>query len=180
MSQLSLVRFTRRVPLGSAALLLLALVLNLAPTAPPVYAQGKGKPGGGGSVPPPPPVKYQIQFWSIPGAIEIDDIYDTNNSGQTVGSYRIDLDGDGVFDTWHGYLYDPEINAQWGVDLNDIVQNIPAGWSIRKATAINAFGQIAAYITPIDAPLSQVQAVVIDMNEELTTMYFLPDRDFTI
>ena len=105
---------------------------------------------------------------------------DTNNQRQSVGSISVDLNGDGVADSTHGFMYDPNITLAFGVDLNDIVEGIPTGWHIRKATAINEVGQIAAYIEPTgNTSLSVLQAVVIDMNPLLPTLQIIPDRAFT-
>ena len=126
-----------------------------------------------------PPVRYQVQLWTVPGA-KIYEVIDTNNQRQSVGSINVDTDNDGVADSNHGFLYDPVISLAFGVDLNDIVEGIPIGWHIRKATAINEVGQIAAYIEPTGSTsLSVLQAVVIDMNPLLPTLQIIPDRGFT-
>jgi len=127
-----------------------------------------------------PPVRYQVQLWTVPGS-KSDEPLDMNNRQQTVGSSLRDLDGNGVGDRIIGFLYDPEIDPEIGVDLNEIVVNIPVGWHIRKASAINDVGQIAAYIEPTGSPsLSVLQAVVIDMNTLLPTLEVIPDRGFTV
>lgn len=139
-------------------------------------------------LPPLPPVRYQVQFWTVPavtGNVYLGDVYDTNSALQTVGSCWIDTNGDGYTDETHAYLYDPIQDADFAVDLNSVVlgipvvSGIPAGWSIRKATAINENRQIVAYIEPIAAPLTKLQPVMIDMNQTPWTMYELPDRSFT-
>ena len=87
--------------------------------------------------PPLPPVRYQIQYWTIPGAIEVQDIYDTNSAGQTVGSFRIDLNGDGISDASRAYLYDPSVDTEFGIDLNLLVSNIPGtNRSVRPGTKV--------------------------------------------
>ena len=127
-----------------------------------------------------PPVRYQIQLWTVLGAINLE-VIDTNNQRQTVGSIGVDTDSDGVADSNHGYLYDPNITLGVAVDLNDIVEGIPLGWHIRKATAINEVGQIAAYIEPTGSTsLSVLQAVVINMkNLPMPKLQIIPDRAFT-
>jgi hypothetical protein len=139
----------------------------------PLEAQsGKPKPA------PLPPVRYQVQLWTVPG-FTVSEVNDTNNQCQTVGAAAADLNGDQVLD-FHGFIYDPAIDPEAGIDLNDIVVGIPNGWNIRKATAINEVGQIAAYIEPTGNPtLTVLQAVVIDMNQLPPTLQVIPDRAFT-
>jgi hypothetical protein len=127
-----------------------------------------------------PPVRYQVQLWTVTGADGPPEVLDMNNQEQTVGSIWVDLDGNGVGDRIHGFLYDPDIDREFGVDLNDIVVNIPDGWYIKKATAINEVGQIAAYIEPtVRTSPSAFQAVVIDTRPLMPTLRIIPDRAFT-
>lgn len=159
--------------IGTATMMCLMIL------ATPVKAQS-GKP----KQPPLPPVRYQVQLWTVPGAINYD-VTDTNNQRQTVGSAGGDLDGDGVADGSHGFFYDPDIDLEVGLDLNDVVAGIPAGWYIRKATAINEVGQITAHIEPTanmtgSASLSVLQAVVIDMDQFPPSLQVIPDRAFTV
>ncbi len=157
----------RRFQIPIAALLMLGL------SATSLHA---GKPGSNPPPPPPPlPVKYQVQFWTVSGASSVSDVYDTNNQSQTVGSCIVNNDGS----VPHAFLYDPNVDPEFAVDLNTIVSNIPIGWSIRKATAINNVGEIVAYIEPIGAPLSELQPILIDMNQFPPVMYLVPDREFT-
>ena len=147
--------------------------------ATPANAQS-GKP----KQPALPPVRYQVQLWSVPGATGFD-VSDTNNQRQTVGAATVDLNGDGVGDSRYGFLYDPSIDLEVGLDLNDIVAGIPDGWYIRMATAINEVGQIVAHIEPIanmtgSPSLSEIQAVVIDMNQTPPSLHVIPDRAFTV
>ncbi len=157
----------------------LGLSTSLATTA---LAQGKGKPGKGGGGSTLPPVRYQVQFWTIPGAIYIGQVSDTNSFGQTVGSFEYDRDGDGRSDTLRAYLYDPDVDPAYRVDLNLIVAGIPGGWEIRNATAINEVGQIAGYIAPATSTLGSptlLQAVMIDLAQNPPQLYAVPDGTFT-
>ncbi|XZE43923.1 hypothetical protein SH467x_003504 [Pirellulaceae bacterium SH467] len=145
----------------------------------PVKGQS-GKP----KQPPLPPVRYQVQLWMVPGATNYD-VTDTNNQRQTVGSVGVDLDGNGVADGSHGFFYDPDLDLDIGLDLNDVVAGIPAGWYIRKATAVNEVGHITAHIEPTanmtgSNSLSVLQAVVIDMNQVPPSLQVIPDRAFTV
>ncbi len=156
-----------------------ATVMCLMILTTPTKAQA-GKP----KQPALPPVRYQVQLWTVPGAINYD-VTDTNNQRQTVGSVGVDLNGDGLGDASRGFLYDPDIDLEVGVDLNDVVVDIPVGWYIRKATAINEVGQITAHIEPIanmtgSTSLSVLQAVVIDMNQFPPSLQAIPDRAFTV
>jgi hypothetical protein len=142
------------------------------------------------SPPPPPPVYYQAQFWAVggpisgypvPGLLDINQVYDSNSRGQTVGAFRLDLDGDGAPDAngSRAYLYDPAVNLEYAVDLNQIVQGIPEGSVIRQARAINEAGQIAAYLASNDGSTFLPQPVVIDLTQQPPRLYAIPDRDLT-
>lgn len=157
--------------IGTATLMCLMIL-----TTPDMVQAGKPKPP-----PPPPPVRYQVQLWTVPGAIW-HEVLDTNNKLQSVGSIGVDFDGDGVSDRTDAFLYDPGVTPGAGVDLNDIVFGIPTGSYIRKATAINEVGQIAAYIARGESlnPTDELQAVVIDMNPTIPVLHVIPDRGFTI
>lgn len=159
--------------------LLLIAIVALGLSADFAVAQKPGKGGGGPAL---PPVRYQVQFWTIPGAIYVGELNDTNSVGQTVGSFEFDRDGDGQTDTIRAYLYDPSVDLEYGIDLNLIVAGIPPDWEIRKATAINEFGQIAGYIAPATANMGSptlLQAVMIDLNPTIPVLHVLPDRSFT-
>ncbi len=158
----------------------LAALVMLGLSATAVFA---GKPVK--NPPPPQPVESQVQFWSVAsvagGNVTVGDIYDTNSKLQTVGSCVIDYNSDGVTDATHGILYDPSVDTQYAIDLNTIVSNIPPAWAIRKASAINEVGQIAAYIEPIAAPPCCSAATGHDwyLDQTPPKMYAVPDRDFT-
>jgi hypothetical protein len=146
---------------------------------------GKGKPSDGGEDP--PPVLYQIQYFDMPN-LEYGEITDANNSGQVVGWYAFDLDGDGAGETWRAFLYDPALDADQAIDLNLIVAGIPDGWAIRKANAINKWGDIAAYLEPIASggSLTELEAGMIDMNavdpltgENIPQLHIIPDSSLT-
>ncbi len=150
-------------------LLLTSVILTLSATIAMA-----GKPGNN-PPPPPKPVQYQPRLWTIPGSDYIQ-VFDTNNKLQTVGSCNVLVSG--ILEL-HAYLYDPSVDVALGIDLNLLVSNIPAGWSIRRATAINEVGQVVAYMEPIGAPLAQLQPVMIDLNQNPPVMYSVPDRYFT-
>ena len=142
----------------------------------------KGKPGGGED-PPPPPVRYQFQLIDMPDSQSDDTrvfVRDINTFGQAVGSYFVDLDGDGVTDTFGPFLYDPQFPTAQAVDLNEIVSGIPEGWSIRQSRAINVWGDICVHLQPksIIAP-ENVQAAMIDMSVTPPQLHIIPDGDFT-
>jgi hypothetical protein len=139
------------------------------------------KPRKNSPPPPPPPVYYQVQFYTVntPGALKLYNT-DTNNVGQTVGAFSIDLNGDGVADGNRAYLYDPAVNLDCAVNLNDIVLGIPAGSIIRSAQAINETGLIAAFLVPTDGSDLRRQAVVIDLNQNTPMLYSIPDSHLTV
>lgn len=157
--------------IGTATLMCLMIL-----TTPYKVQAGKPTPPS-----PLPPVRYQVQLWTVPGAINLE-LRDTNNQMQTVGAAAVDLDNNGVSDSYHSFLYDPAIALGGGIDLNDIVAGIPAGWHIRKATAINEVGQITAYIAFGESvsTSNELQAVVIDMTTATPSLHVIPDRDFTV
>ena len=158
----------RGLLIGAATLMCLMIL------ATPVKAQSKKTTSL-------PPVRYQVQLWTVSGAT-VQQVFDTNNQLQTVGSCLVDLDSDGVDDSQHGFLYVPAITPGVGVDLNDIVDGIPNGWTIRRASAISESGlQIAAHIGFGESlfPSNELQAVVIDMNPLIPVLHLIPDRAFT-
>ena len=63
--------------------------------------------------------------------------------------------------------------------------NIPVGWYIRKATAINEVGQIAVYLsdTKTLSPSSKLQAAVIDMTPTSPgppVLHLIPDQGLSV
>ncbi|MBL8820142.1 MAG: hypothetical protein JNL58_29230 [Planctomyces sp.] len=153
--------------------------LSILTFSAPAFAQKPPK-GGGTTL---PPVRYQVQLWAVPGALSLDEVQDMNSQGQTVGSFNYDGNGDGAADARRAFLYDPNSNLEQGVDLNTVVNGIPDGWVIRKATSINDVGQIAAYMYPTATAWGQapeeVRAVMIEWNQAPPTLYEIPDRNIT-
>ncbi len=149
------------------------LMLGLSATA--LHA---GKPGSNPPPPPPQPIKYQVQFWNVPGGTKNFSVLDTNNSGQTVGYYTIGVNSDGITLVQRAFLYDPDVNTLLAFDLNDIgVIGLEPGWTIREAKAINEVGQIAVAIVPInDLKTTFVQSAIIDLNQTPPTLYTIDDE----
>ncbi len=95
-----------------------------------------------------------------------------NENAAIVGDYRA-LSG-----LMSGFLYDPAINAQQAIDLNDMV-DIPEGWMIRAGYGINDRGAIVAAIVKLSAldpadPAFEIHGVLIDTREERVNGKWIP------
>jgi hypothetical protein len=156
----------------------LSLSVVLASTAAPLYAQGKGKPGGGGSNPPPPPpvvpypVRYEIRFFQRPdGSAQPLYILDSNNNGQAVGYYPAVING---VTTHRAFFYDAfGDNPRQVTDLTQVVTGLPEGWTVRRATGINQYGEMSAYIEQANSNPLVIRAVVIDVD---LSVHIIPDE----
>jgi hypothetical protein len=130
--------------------------------------------------PPLPPVRYDIQYWTIPGATSNSvSINGLNNPGQIVGWY-IDLGGHR-----RGYLYDPEIDPVSAVDLESMIAGagVPDGWTIIGALDINDHGIVVGSISPLgDEGANVREGFVLDIHAPTPQIVVLPnfgDWDYT-
>jgi probable HAF family extracellular repeat protein len=129
---------------------------------------------GGKPMPPPPlpPIKFQIQLWDVPygGGKYINKM---NNLGQVVGWYS-HPNGEK-----HGFLYDPTVNANTAIYLNDVVAT-PAGWMISSAVGINNRGAIVGYLEPVGSSFDPNfrMGFILDMAAETPTLLPLPDAQW--
>lgn len=129
---------------------------------------------GGKPMPPPPlpPIKFQIQLWDVPygGGKYINKM---NNLGQVVGWYS-HPNGEK-----HGFLYDPTVNVDTAIDLNDVVAT-PAGWMISSAVGINDRGAIVGYLEPVGSSFDPNfrMGFILDMAAETPTLLPLPDAQW--
>jgi hypothetical protein len=152
-------------------LLVAVASLSILTASTSAYAQKPPKGGGGGSTL--PSVRYQIQFYSIPGMNLAINYRDTNSKLQTVGRAYTPA---GIN---YAYYYDPAIDPAYAVVLNSVVSGIPDGCSIRAATAINEVGQISVIVEPVSSPGGLYQAGMVDMNQNPPRLFIVPDRNFT-
>ncbi len=151
-------------------LLLSALAVCFASSIPAFAAKPRGGGGGGATL---PPVRYQVQFYSIPGLDAEINYGDTNTKLQTVGRART---RDGLA---FAYYYDPAVDPENAVILNSVVSGIPDGYSIRAATAINEFGEISVNVEPVNSPGEFYLTGMVDMNQVPPQLHIVPDRSFT-
>lgn len=127
-----------------------------------------GKPGGGGGTTPPPPVRYRVNYFAPPaGATNFNRVSAMNESAAMVG----DCYSWGTAGSHRGFLYDPLIDPQQAIDLNDLVQ-VPAGWLIRAGLGINDRGAIVAAIIKLSAldpaqPGYEIHGLLIDTRQPL-------------
>jgi probable HAF family extracellular repeat protein len=144
-------------------LALLTIIGCVLMTSPVSVMAGKPVPP-----PPPPPVpKLRIQFFDVPNPAGEKYTIQMNNHGQVVGFYRT------ASGERHAFLYDPAIDAQMAVDLNDLL-DAPEGWVIAGARDINDFGAIVGFLHPIgDESVSR--GFVCDLSAAVPTVQTLPD-----
>jgi hypothetical protein len=108
------------------------------------------------SPPPPPPVRYRIQYWDYPSQAIGGWPVDMNNLGQVVGWCHLP-DG-----TYHGYLYDPDLDPNTALDLDVVYRALDPGfdgWRIHSATGINDLGVI---VGKIDDPAGTIRTFLLD------------------
>lgn len=123
--------------------------------------------------PPPPPAvpKMRIQFFDVPNPDGEKYIVQMNNFGQVVGHYET------AAGERHGFLYDPVVNPEVALDLNDLV-DAPEGWVIAGARAINDYGAVAGFLHPVgDETVSR--AFVCDLSDPTPFVQTLPDSEWT-
>jgi len=166
-------RISRRLLLTTLCIgLLAALLLPLAVSAP---GGGKGKPGTEEPPPPPPlpPIQYTIQLFDFPFDGE-GYIYGKNNSGQIVGFQIFGFDDTTTYRAW---MYDPQLNPDSAVDLNDIdIIGVPDGYVIGAALDINESGLVVGFLQlPDDSTTESRRGYILDTNTWI--LWTLPDNE---
>ena len=107
-----------------------------------------GKPAP--PTPPQPPIHYRIHYFTpADDGARFNAIKDMNESGVMVGNYYIM----GTPGTWFGFIYDPLIDLDHAIDLNNLVE-VPDGWRITDANSINDSGAILVSVEKILHPSS--------------------------
>ena len=140
------------------------LAASFALAAPP---DGKGKPPNDDPPPAPlPPIKYRIQYFDTPNSAGSKYANGMNNLGQAVGWY-IREDGDK-----RAYLYDPAIDLDSAVDLNDIAP-APEGWVISSGVGLNDSGLVVGSIELIDNRAVR-RGFLLNRAADPPTIEFLP------
>jgi len=119
-----------------------------------------------------PPVRYVVQIWDWPVVGGLGDVNDINNLGQAVGYYDVP----GL--PRSAYFYDPFVDPDQAVDLNDFVagRGVPAGWRIASGTGINDQGIVVGYLRPNDPTVFAQRGFVLDTNAETPAIVLLPNH----
>lgn len=120
-----------------------------------------------------PPIVYLSQDFNPPTATVRSILNDMNNGGECVGNY------DTPEGERHAWLFDPFIDADTAVDLNDIgAVGVPEGWVIASAVGINDLGAIVGYLTHL-GNLNVRRGYVLDLSTNPPVLGLLPDQDPT-
>ncbi len=154
---------------------LLAALLTLGLAIPFIGLETKG----GKPVPPPEPpsvpVRYQLKTFGMPedsyGLGGNMNVYQMSSSGLAVGDYA-DLNL-----TMRGFLYDPSIDPDNAVNLNDLgIVGIPDGWYIRAATDINDLGFVVGSMESQETP-GLHRGFLLDLSSDPPSLISLPVGD---
>ncbi|HAN96904.1 MAG TPA: hypothetical protein DCQ98_05465 [Planctomycetaceae bacterium] len=92
-------------------------------------------------------VKYQLQYWDIPGRTGPIYVENINDAGQIVGYYKPTPTADA-----RGFLYDPRLSTTQAFDFEALIggAGLPPGWSLSVARDINNHGMILGQMSSTD------------------------------
>lgn len=155
----------RQIPVIRASL---TLLLILASTSL-LLAQGKKSKGGNGGSDSDSSLRFTITAFDVPvGGVEFANRFvawqKVNNLSQVAGNYiddQLDVSA---------YFFDPLMHGDHAIDLNDVVQGLPAGQFISQAYDINDLGMILVSTVSdrtlsLDDPDNILIGGVIDSND---------------